>query len=77
MKLIDNLGNELYEGDAVALNAGISIGQIVKITSGLALANGQPQEQMVIIQMAAQIPAQPNGLVSGVIKVVTPEEKVK
>ena len=59
------------EGDPVSIsvNAGMLDGVLVKLPSGLTLANQQPgQPGVALVQVIFAIPVQPNGVMPGVFK---------
>jgi hypothetical protein len=90
MKVLDNIGGELAELDAVAIDVPLVIGTIVKIDSGEIarglVLDGQPKGQIlpphIVVKVELTVPlliqapqGSPVGQVPGVVKVVKPEAK--
>ena len=85
MKLVDLLGNEIVQGDVVSLKLDTIVGQVVKvetgaIAQGLSLdgpkPTGQEQPPHIVVQVAVTtaVGANPNGVLSGILKVARPPD---
>ena len=88
MKVLDNIGGELAELDAVAIDVPLVIGTIVKIDSGeiargIVLEGSKPAGQIlpphIVVKVELTVPlliqapqGSPVGQVPGVVKVVKP-----
>ena len=88
MKVLDNIGGELAELDAVAIDVPLVIGTIVKIDSGeiargIVLEGSRPAGQVlpphIVVKVELTVPlliqapqGSPVGQVPGVVKVVKP-----
>ena len=75
MKFRDGLGNELQEGDAVAVPFGNSLapGKIIKLDIGLGPTPEQGQPSAVIT-VVLNVPAALNGMLPGVLAIKTPSD---
>jgi hypothetical protein len=65
----------LQEGDPVLVPIGLGqqgIGKIIKINSGLGAPNTMESIPSVLVQVELFVPAQPNGVVGGVTKMMPP-----
>lgn len=69
-------GTELREGDMALVPAAFGqlvIGQLVKINAGLGAPGTQEGTPSVIVRLDLFIPAQPNGVVGGLVKLEGPK----
>ncbi len=75
MRFVDGLGNELNEGDAIAVpvNNTLAPGKIMKLDMGLGPTQEQAQPS-AIVTVVLHVPSALKGLIPGVLAIKTPSD---